>query len=243
MAGYDTAGEIQNAYAGAQDEFGADPGYWIRYFSPSPAADIFSSDPTAECEGAWASGGHFVGCISAPTQSDLSGSSGTGLLDAQTYAASLLSAYQTVGPLDLPSNSELWTFLDQEYSTALSSDYWDAWSNYIGNYNFASLGTYPLFPALYCTPSAPSANCSTIAAATGVEIPITVWTPVPEPCGTLTDTPAWDPEECSTYTSSTVPTNLWQFAEQGACGISANVDIDVADVNFADYCFRILSDP
>jgi hypothetical protein len=243
MAGYDTAGEIQNTYQGAHDEFGADPGYWIRYFTPSPAADVFNSDPTAESEGAWASGGHFVGCISAPTQSDLSSGSGQGQLDAQTFAAAMLSAYNTTGPLDLPSNNELWAFLDQEYSTSLSTGYWDAWSNYIANYNFAGLRTYPLYPALYCTPSSPWPNCSTIAAATGLDIPVTVWTPVPEPCGTLTDTPPWDPEECSAYSSSTVPTNLWQFAEQGGCGLSANVDIDVADVNFADYCFRLLSDP
>jgi hypothetical protein len=243
MAGYDTAGEIQNTYQSAHDEFGEDPGYWIRYFSPSPAADVFNADPTAECEGAWASGGHFVGCLSAPNQSDLDGSSGTGQLDAQTFAAAMLSAYNTVGPLDLPSNSELWAFLDQEYNTSLSTSYWNAWANYIGNYNFADLGTYPLFPALYCTPDSPWPNCSTIAAATGIDIPITVWSAVPEPCGTLRDQPSFDPEECSTYTSSKVPSNLWQFGEQGVCGYSANVDLDLADVTFADYCFRILSDP
>jgi hypothetical protein len=243
MAGYDTAGEIQNTYVGAADEFGEAPGYWIRYFSPSPAADIFSSDPTAECEGAWASGGPFIGCISAPEQSDLGSGSGQGLLDAQTFAASMLSAYNTVGPLDLPSNNELWAFLDQEYSTSLSTGYWDAWSNYIANYNFADLDTYPLFPALYCTPDSPFPNCSVIAAATGLDVPVTVWSAVPEPCGTLEDNPAYDPEECSTYTSSTVPSNLWQFGEQGVCGYSADVDLDVADVTYADFCFRILSDP
>jgi hypothetical protein len=243
MAGYDTAGEIQNTYQAAADEFGEAPGYWIRYFSPSPAADIFSNDPVSECEGAWASGGHFVGCVSAPTQSNLGGSSGQGLLDAQTYAASMLSAYYAVGPLDLPTNNQLWAFLDQEYSTSLSTGYWDAWSNYIANYNFANLGTYPLYPALYCTPSSPYPNCSTIAKATGLDIPVAVWSAVPEPCGTLKDEPAYDPEECSTYTSSKVPSSLWQFGEQGVCGYSANVDLDESDVVFADYCFRVVSDP
>ena len=37
--GYDTAGEIQNTYSSAHSEFGEDPAFWVRYFSPSPAAD------------------------------------------------------------------------------------------------------------------------------------------------------------------------------------------------------------
>lgn len=243
MAGYDTAGEIQSTYQGAHDEFGADPVYWIRYFSPSPAADLFSSDPAAECEGAWASGGHYVGCVSAPTQSRLSGSAAEGLADAQSYAASMLSAWDAVGPLKLPANNQLWCFLDQEYSTALSQSYWNAWANYIANYNFASLGTYPLYPALYCTPSSPFPNCSTIGAARGVNVPASVWSAVPEPCGTIGHPPSYDAEECSTYSDSRVPSHLWQFGEQGVCGLSANVDMDLADLSYADFCFRITSDP
>ena len=34
MAGYDTAGPIQDTYAPARSEFGRDPAFWIRYFSP-----------------------------------------------------------------------------------------------------------------------------------------------------------------------------------------------------------------
>jgi hypothetical protein len=238
MAGYDTAGQIQDTYVSAFDEFGEHPAYWIRYFSPSPAADIFSDNALAECEGAWASGGHFVGCVSAPIQSRLSGSAAEGLADAQTYAASLLAAYYDVVPLYLPSNNQLWCFLDQEYSTSLSLSYWDAWANYIANYNFANLGTYPLYPGLYCTPDSPYPNCSTIAAATGLNVPVSVWSSEPEPCGTLLDEPAYDAEECSA-----APTHLWQFGEQGACGYSANVDLDLANVVFDEYCFRVVSDP
>lgn len=72
MPGYDTAGEIQSTYASARAEFGADPAFWIRYFSPSPAADLFNDDPSAECSGAWDSGGPYVGCGSAPSQANLS---------------------------------------------------------------------------------------------------------------------------------------------------------------------------
>jgi len=40
MAGYDTAGRIQDTYASARREFGASPYYWMRYFTPSPAARL-----------------------------------------------------------------------------------------------------------------------------------------------------------------------------------------------------------
>jgi hypothetical protein len=240
MAGYDTAGQIQDTYVSARDEFGVGPLFWIRYFSPSPAADIFSDNAVAECEGAWASGGHYVGPVSAPYQSNLSGSTAQGQADAQTYCASMLSAYYAVVPLVLPSNKQLYCWLDQEYSTSLSLDYLDGWAGYIANYNFAGLGTYPLYPCLYCDPGSPYPNCSTMAAARGLNVPAAVWSNEPEPCGGLKITPAWGAERCAT-----VPTKLWQYGEQGACGYSANVDLDVGAPGFntASYCFNVRSDP
>lgn len=240
MSGYDTAGEIQNTYASAHSEFGADPAFWIRYFNPSPAADLFENDPVSESEGAWASGGHYVGCISAPTQSRLSGSAAEGQADAQSFAAAMLSAYQAVGPIRLPSNNQLWCFLDQEYSTSLSSAYWNAWAYYIAEYNFDGLGTYPLYPCLYCDPDSPYPNCSTIAGSTGVDIPAAIWSSEPEPCGSLTNPPGWDADSCSA-----APTRLWQYGEQGACGYSANVDLDMAAPNYSmsNYCFNVSSNP
>jgi hypothetical protein len=246
IVGYDCADTINEVYVSAHDEFGVDPDFWMRYFSPSPAADIFSDDAESECEAAWASGGHYVGCVSAPYQSDLSGSSATGQADAQTYAASILSAYDSVGPLDLPSNNALDCLLDQEYSTSLSQPYWDGWSDYIANYNFADLGTYPLYPDVYCTPSAPYPNCSIFAESSGLNVPAMIWVPTPEYCDPLGDPPGtYEPETCSEYSSSTVPTNLWQYAEQGACDWSAAVDLNVCnpDINWDNYCLRILSDP
>jgi hypothetical protein len=240
MAGYDTAGEIQNTYVSAHNEFGANPNFWVRYFAPSPAADLFENDPTSECSGAWDSGGPYVGCISAPSQYRLSGTAAEGLADAQTFAAAIQSAYYAVSPLLLPTNNQLYCWLDQEYSTTLSLSYWDAWANYIANYNFASLGTYPLYPALYCTPDSPYPNCSTIAQATGLDIPAAVWSAEWEPCGGLANPPAWDAQSCAT-----VPTKLWQYGEQGACGYSANVDLDEGAYGFdyRNYCLRIVSNP
>lgn len=243
MAGYDTAGPIHDTYVSAHEEFGRDPAFWIRYFSPSPAADIFADAAVAESAGAWASGGPYVGCVSAPYQSRLSGSFAEGLADAQTYAASMLAAWNAVAQLKLPASNQLWCYLDQEYSTSLSQSYWDAWANYIAEYNFADLRTYPLYPAIYCDPFSPFPNCSVLAAAKGVNIPASVWASEPEPCGSLGSPPAFDADECSSVSRSKAPSHLWQFGEQVGCGYSANVDLDLGNVNTPDYCFRVVSDP
>jgi hypothetical protein len=240
MTGYDTAGRIQDTYASAHSEFGVDPSFWIRYFTPSPAAYLFNDDALAESVGAWDSGGPYVGCVSSPIQSRLSGSAAEGQADAQAYAAAMLAAYYAVGPLRLPSNGQLYCWLDQEYSTSLSSDYWNAWANYLAEYDFAGLGTYPLYPCLYCDPYSPYPNCSTIAKARGVNVPSAIWSSEPEPCGSLDGPHGWNADECPS-----VPTKLWQYGEQGACNYSANVDVDIGAPGFltADYCFHVHSRP
>ncbi len=240
MAGYDTAGRIQDTYASARREFGVPPAFWMRYFTPSPAADLFNDDAVAESQGAWNSGGAHVGCVSAPAQYRLSGSAAEGQADAQAFAAAILAAYHAVRPLDLPSNARLYCWLDQEYSTSLSTAYWNAWANYIADYDFAGLKTYPLYPCLYCSPWSPYPNCSTIARARGINVPSAIWTPEPQVCGTLTHTPHWSPAECGS-----VPTRLWQFGEQGACRYTSNVDLNLGAPGFAtaDYCLRIRSRP
>ena len=236
MTGYDTAGRIQDTYGSAHHEFGASPSFWIRYFTPSPAADLFHNDALAESRGAWDSGGPFVGCISAPRQSRLSGSAAEGHADAQAFAAALLTAYHAVHPLLLPTGGQLYCWLDQEYSTSLSSSYWNAWANYIANYDFAGLGTYPLYPCLYCAPFSPYPNCSTVAKSRGTDKPVAIWSSTPEPCGSVTRPPRWNAAKCAT-----VPTRLWQFGEQNVCNFPASVDLNVSAPGFtmADHCFRL----
>jgi hypothetical protein len=244
MSGYDCAAAIQDVYQSAFDEEGADPAFWMRYFNPSPDADIFSDDAESECIAAWASGGHAIGCISAPVpQSLLSGSEAEGQADAQAFCASMLSAYLAVGPLDLPSNNQLYCWLDQEYGTSLSLPYWDGWALYIANYNFASLNTYPLYPCVYCTPSSPYPNCSTFAQATGLAIPEAIWVPVPEFCNGLSDPPSWQAEGCGS--GAKVTTKLWQYREEGVCGLSAAVDLDVGAPGFStqSFCFDLAANP
>ena len=193
MTGYDTAGRIQDTYESAHSEFGAKPAFWIRYFHPSPAADLFTDEAVDESRGAWDSGAGFVGCISAPYQSRLSGSAAEGHADAQAFAAALLTAYRSVRPLEVPKNNQLYCWLDQEYSTSLSSNYWNAWASYIANYDFAGLGIYPLYPCLYCNPNAPYPSCSTIEMAHGVNVPAAIWSSEPEPCGGLSGPSPWNP--------------------------------------------------
>ena len=240
MTGYDTAGAIQDTYPSAHKEFGANPSFWLRYFHPSPAAYLFEDDAIEESRGAWDSGAPSVGCISSPLQYRLSGSAAEGQADAQAFAAAMLTAYHAVSPLLLSSNGKLYCWLDQEYSTSLGSSYWNAWANYIAEYDFAGLGTYPLYPCLYCDPYSPYPNCSTIAKSRGVNVPSAIWSSEPEPCGSVTKPPHWNADICAT-----VPTRLWQFGEQGACNYSANVDLDLEDPEFvmADYCFYVKSRP
>jgi len=236
MTGYDTAAPIHETYAPAHHEFGANPQFWIRYFAPSPAADLFNDDAIAESRGAWDSGGPYVGCVSAPKQSRLSGSAAEGHADAQAFAAAMLAAYHTVHPLLLPVNARLYCWLDQEYSTSLSWSYWNAWANYIADYNFAGQGTYPLYPCLYCDPYSPYPNCSTVAKSRGVDAPAAIWSSEPEPCGNTASPPRWKADVCGT-----APTRLWQYGEQGACNYSANVDLNRGAPWFviSDYCFRL----
>jgi len=240
MAGYDTANKIQNTYASAQSEFGVEPAFWVRYFTPSPSADLFNDDAVAESQAAWDSGAHYVGCISAPTQSRLSGSAAEGQADAQAFCAAMLAAYHVARPLLLPSSGQLYCWLDQEYSTSLSSDYWDAWARYVAEYNFAGLVTYPLYPCLYCDPYSPYPNCSTIAKARGVDVPSAIWSSEPEPCGGLAQPPRWHPDECPK-----VPTKLWQYGEQNACQLSSNVDLDVDGPGFmmTRFCMHVSARP
>ncbi len=235
MPGYDTASYIQSVYAAAHSEFGEDPGYWIRYFSPCPNGS-FNSDATTESEAAWNSGGPYVGCISSPGQSRLSGSAAEGQADAQTFAAAMLSSWDAVGPLLLPSSLVLYTWLDQEAGTSLGLNYWNAWARYIAGYAFPG-GGYPLYPGLYCDPIAKPPSCSTIDNDT-VFGASAVWSSELEPCGTLKNPPAFAPKNCPT-----TATELWQFGEKGVCGYSANVDLDLAANSYADYCFYVSEYP
>jgi hypothetical protein len=201
---------------------------------------LFNDGTLEECLGAWESGGAFVGCISAPVQSRLSGSAAEGQADAQAFAAALLSAYHAVHPLELPANNRLYCWLDQEYSTSLSPAYWNAWAHYLAEQDFDGLGTYPLYPCLYCDPYSPYPNCTTIAKSKGVNVPSAIWSSEPDPCGSLTKPPHWKADVCAR-----VPTQVWQFGEQGSCNFSANVDLNTDAPGFetANYCFRLTSKP
>jgi hypothetical protein len=239
MGGYDTAGKIQDTYGPARREFGSDPAFWLRYFAPSPYADVVESDPAGECLGAWESGGPRIGAIMAPEQSRLAGSAAEGLADAETFCAAIYSTYTSVGPLQIPANGMLYCWLDQEYSTTLSRGYWNGWAGYVAGYQFANAGTEPLYACLYCDPYSPYPNCSTIGAR-GAAPCHAVWSSEPEPCGSPGHPPAWGADHCAS-----AATMLWQYGEQAACGYSANVDLDTGAPGFdgGDYCLYLSAAP
>jgi hypothetical protein len=241
MAGYDTAGEIQNVYEAAHSEFGADPNFWLRYLQ-SPAADGIGSDPVTECEACWASGTTHVGVIHEPTQSDLASNSvSLGQSTAQAFASAVYNnLYLQVGPLQLPTNGQLYCWLGQEATTSLTNGYWNGWAETIDAYVFANTGTAPMYPCLYCDPPVTEPNCSIIDNPDNIAC-FAVWSSEPEPCkASIASPPGWDADSCAS-----VPTKLWQYAEQMACGLSANVDLDEGAPGFnnADYCFYLAADP
>lgn len=246
MAGYDTASFVQDVYQAADSTYGA-PGYWLRYFSPSPNTPVnsSSSNANAECRAVWDSGAKHLGPITSPAQSRLSSnSSSEGHADAQTTASALYNTWLEVGPLLLPSNGVLYTWLDQEASTSLSLGYWNGWGNFINGYNWPGNG-FPLFASLYCNPCAAPPNCSTIGNANAA-VCFAVWSSEPQKCGfSVRNPPPYAPETCSGCAGVNVASKLWQFAEKGACGLSVNVDMDVSNISagYASNCFNVSSRP
>ena len=239
MTGYDTAGPIQDTYASAHREFGADPAFWIRYFAPSPAADLFNDDAVAESRGAWDSGAPYVGCVSAPGQSRLSvrrGRSGrcaglrrgdAGRLPCGRSASAAIGRSPVLlarpGILNVPEPGLLAGVGAVHSGVQLRGP-----------------GDLSAVPVPVLQSSSPYPNCSTIAKAHSVDVPSAIWSPEPQSCGGLTDPPRWQPAQCGS-----VPTRLWQYGEQGTCQLSSNVDLDADGPGFvtARFCFHVSSRP
>ena len=120
MSGFDTAAFVYDVWQEAVAQFGT-PNFWIRYFSPSQTTpiNVSSSNACEECLAMWQSGGHYLGPISFPPQSNLSGTTADGQADAQTFANAMQTVYYDVLPLLLPSNNELYCWLDQEHRLPL----------------------------------------------------------------------------------------------------------------------------
>lgn len=245
MGGFDTASFVYDAWPQVSG-FGK-PLFWLRYFTPcyTTPLNVSASSANAECDAIWSSNSSspMLGPITVPTQSRLSGSTAEGNADAQSFCAALSVTYTDVIPLQLPSNGQLYCWLDQEPNTSLSVSYWNGWAGYIDGFNFAGYGTYPLYPCLYCNPNAAPPNCSTIGNSSAYYC-FAVWASEPQECGTdISSPPSWRAETCSAYTST--PTQLWQFCDgTGICN-SSPVDQDKGAPGFytPSYCFYLSSKP
>jgi hypothetical protein len=248
VAGYDTGSTVSSVWRAAKSDYGT-PLFWIRYFSPSPVdvVNASASNAVAECQAIWScnSGSPCLGPVTSP--GDLTGNSAAGQADAKTFCAALNFVYTNVAPLLLPTNGQLYCWLDQECSASMSSGYWDGWATYVNGYNGLSGGSYPLYACLYCSPCCTPHNCSSICAGCDGDTCYAVWTPEYQKCGyNLNNTPPSDFATCNGCgVDNGIPTRVWQFAEQTVCGLSVNVDMDVGTPGFGtgDYCFYLASNP
>jgi hypothetical protein len=225
--GYDTASYVYDVEPAAHQTYGT-PNYWIRYFSPAPNGTVNSSSAhaNAECRPVWDSGAKHLVPITSPSQSRLSGSAAMGQADAQTVVSAIVNVYGWVVPLHTPANNILRVWLDQESSTSMSTNYWEAWANYINHYNWFNLNVYPLFACLYCNPCHGAGhNCT--SSKFGVWW---IWASEPQTptCSfDLSPLPAWNALSCSSCVTGAVATSLWQFRSTAAChNLSVNVDLD-----------------
>jgi hypothetical protein len=243
--GYDTASTVATGWASAASNGYGTPTFWMRYFSPCYTTPFNTSTTSAndECSSIWDinSASPMLSPITVPTQSRLAGSTAEGQADAQAFVSALTTVYFNVIPLQLPTNNQLYVWLDQEEAYGLSLDYWNGWAGYIGLDDFGNSGTQPLYPCLYCTPDAAAANCSTIQNS-GVTFPcIGVWSSEWQECSnSLAHPPSWNAQSCSE-----VLTLLWQFSD--GTGICNNSDVD-QDLNrsgfsLADFSFYLTSHP
>jgi hypothetical protein len=244
MAGYDTVSLLTDTtVANGVSQFGT-PNFFIRYFNPCPDTSFNSSSANANAEArkAWDFGTRNIGVISAP--GDTAGSSAEGHADAQTFAASLQTAFNDVAPMLLPSNDILFCWLDLEASQALSSAYWSAWAGELMSWNWERIGVYPLWPGLYCAPCSNEPNCSSIS----LNNTLGIWSSTPEcfPGASVSNPPAWKADSClGCGVANLVSTYLWQFAEPGACHYGPNVDMDLGapGFNYGTTCFSLQSRP
>jgi len=112
MAGFDTASYVYDVRVAAVNAFGT-PNFWLRYFSPcqTTAFNANWTNATSESRAIWDSGGPKLGAITVPTQSRLSGTTAMGQADAQTLGNSLHNTWLNIGPLQLPTNGQLWGWL------------------------------------------------------------------------------------------------------------------------------------
>ena len=240
--GFDTASLVHQQASAAVSRWGK-PNFWMRYFSPSYYTTVNSSKANAinETAAVWTTNSAYpyLGVISTPQQSRLSGSTAMGQADAQTYINALIFTYQNVAPLFFPTNYQLYTWIDQEASTSLSLAYWNGWAGYVNAYVF--VGHPYFYAALYCNPGAPPPNCSIIQNPSAYFC-FGVWASVPLKCSnTLANPPAWAASHCSS-----APTKMWQYWDEDICASTpANVDLDrsASGFDYHMYCFRLTGKP
>jgi hypothetical protein len=108
----------------------------------------------------------------------------------------------------------------------------------------------PLYSGIYCGPAAATTNCSTISATASTVTCYSVWSNQPvqicSGCGRPFGSLAWQPKNCSGYT-----THLWQYEFDSCFGICSgsgsaiNVDADMGNPSYTvtDYMMYLNARP
>jgi hypothetical protein len=217
--GFDTAGYTYNDILPLQGKWGT-PSFWIRYFSPSPQAnviDISAANANNEVRAMWDGGARYLSPICAPTQSRLTtlGDAGYlfGVQDANTFGNAIMNTYFNVPPLRLPTF--LGVYLDLEPGVGnLSPTYWDGFSRTIFTFQFPNgpgQWIQPLYAGLYCGPALYQANCSVVANHYCYSIDSFQPQPCPD-CDQFCN--QWQATPCPNDTPETL---IWQMTIQSGC--------------------------
>jgi hypothetical protein len=239
MAGFDSYDTIQGTVGHRPS---GTPDFWIRYFDPCPGTG-FNSDPDAEKSAALSAGCKHIGAIASPPS--LSGTYADGHADGQTFGHSLQAG--AVDGVSLPSNHELYCWLDCEPSEPISSEYWNGFADAINGWEWRrEAGNYPLFACLYCAPdNNPNHPCRAVNrynSTNGLYDCYAAWVPQPQSSNSFSNPPAWPSNiaNCAGANNG-VPTKLWQWTTQPN-NSNTYVDFDegAPGFNTENYCFVIV---
>jgi hypothetical protein len=228
--GFDSAQAVNNTFIdNCRSQAGSDGNFWVRYASPSPAADVMNASSSAantEFDDLVDKGfDHFV-LISAPSQSRLATGGATGdsygTADARVFANAMEDIGTWVSGWHRGASCLIATYLDDENGTAITAKYWDAWQLRLNT--AAYFTSYPFCASLYCNP----ADAYACAHASG---PFFIWSNEPEPCAACNGfgSVPWNPNNCAG-----VQTELWQNAEQPSCAVTCGVSGPNVDFNMTN---------
>jgi hypothetical protein len=249
--GVDSVAQVDDQLAAAVNSFsGGSAVFWGRYFAYPGYA--LMTNPAAEAQAMRSHGIHWIHPTISPPPSHESAGFADGAADGRATCDGIAAIIGDSTGIYLPTqrhdnygNAITRVYLDIEYDSYLTQDYWNGFAQAVSNYYFA--GQYPFFPCAYYDPAGTYAahNCYVLGGNTGDYVCYGIWSNRPE-AGESTCNycyspgPAWGPLNCDSVVAGT---RLWQYAENGVCpsfaycgtpgypdfGDGRNVDLDMSN--------------